>query len=182
MNSPAPGHATMAPAIADVLERQYAYFIYRNLECVSHLVTGISREPDAFNRTSRLYARMIHLLTRHGGSLPSIDDVLAATEGLTALLFHCSVCHREAYWPVLAAANERCFGMIRDRVLARGGQDDFVALVTAFDRALREYAESPGAEHVADTFLLNQAMTQMAEWADLLLREAERASVAGEVG
>ncbi|TXH76049.1 MAG: hypothetical protein E6Q88_02975 [Lysobacteraceae bacterium] len=183
MISTAPIAIPADPAITAILERQYAYFIYRNLECVSHLVTGTSRDPDAFNRHSRFYARMINLLSRHTRSLPDFADVLPASEALAALLFHCSVCHREAYWPALCTANERCFGAIRDHVLARGAsansEDDFAALVSLFDRALKEYADSLSDDPQAYSFPRDLATIQASEWADLLLQEAQRAKAAG---
>lgn len=167
------------PAVAAILDRQYAYFIYRSLECVSHMVSGTSRMPEDFDRTSRLYVRVINLLSRHGAALPAFDAILPASEGLAALLFHCSICHREAYWPALRTAHERCFGETRARVRAHGGganaEDDFVALASLFERALREYEEALEAPGPL-SFQAQAAVVQAGEWAGILLQEAKQAA------
>lgn len=170
-------------AVAAILEQQYAYFIYRSLECVSHLVTGTSRVPSEFDRTSRLYVRVINLLSRHGAALPGFDEVLPASEGLASLLFHTSVCHREAYWPALNTAHERCFGDTRDRLLSKekdaiNASDELVSLVALFDRALREYATTLDGETPGHGYHHSAAVLQAGEWADTLLQEARRAAAA----
>lgn len=182
--NPADPATSSDATVAAILRRQYAYFIYRSMECLSNLVTGTSRIPSEFDRTSRLYVRVINLLSRHGEALPSFDEVLPASEGLAGLLFHTSICHRNAYWPALNTAHERCFGDIRTRLLdgekdALNADDDLVALVALFDRALREYAGSLDPEAAAEgDHHFDAVIVQAGEWAEALHQEARLASVA----
>lgn len=168
MNPAAP--ASVSPRQAG----QYAYFVYRSLDCFSHLVTGISREPREFGPTARLFARTVNLLLRHGDGLPAFDDVLPTTEAACSLMFHVALCDRAIFWPALAQACEAMFGDVRGSAGVAGSMPpETAALVNAFERAIAERGQPAPA---ADDPRLRQVRLQLQELTErhrALLEEAE---------
>jgi endonuclease/exonuclease/phosphatase (EEP) superfamily protein YafD len=170
---------TLPPPALDTLQKQYAYFIYRSLDCFSHAVTGTSRDRLHFDRSARLYARIINLLLRNGDALPAFTDVLPACEALNALLFHCCMCHREAFWPSFVLARRLCFAELlpaaRQADDAEGGHG---ALAQLFERAVEEFGRAQPADAPADDARREQLAIQITELAALLRGEVAAAAAA----
>jgi hypothetical protein len=153
---------------------QYAYFVYRSLDCFSHLVTGATRSAREFDANTRLYARTINLLLRHGGSLPDFGDVLPTTEAACSLMFHVAMCDRAIFWPALAQACEAMFADVRRAAAVPGGlPPETKALVDAFERAIGEHGLSEPAGDEPRLPHVRLQLLELAERHRLLLEEAE---------
>lgn len=167
-------NSTVSAGVSPRQAAQYAYFVYRSLDCFSHLVTGAARSPLEFEATTRLYARTINLLLRHGGSLPDFGDVLPSTEAACSLMFHVSMCDRAIFWPALAQACETMFGDVRRAAAISDAMPaETTALVNAFERAIKEHGLPEATEQPARLQHVRMQLLELAERHRLLLEEAE---------
>jgi len=132
---------------AAALEAQFAYFVYRTLDCLPTLLTGSCHDLSVLDARSKWLARSLHLMLQHGDQLPEPEQVLPATEAIASLLFHACQCERASYPGHLRQAYEQAFVQGADLAALSPAQ---AALREAFDRALEacppgEPAQGPRA-------------------------------------
>ncbi len=125
--------------LPDQLVAQYRYFAYRTLDCVSHLVTGMSREPALFDEIALAYARLLNLNIQHSSRLPSFDEVNPATEAICALLFHCALVTPLQFRSAFDIAYQSGFGELVNQVLRIPAGEPYAELqelMSMFERAM----------------------------------------------
>jgi hypothetical protein len=127
--------------VVAILRQQYAYLAYRSMECFGQLAAGVSRDPPALDLEAKTLARTLKLLLRLGHVLPDYTQVLPASEALNALLFHCSICHREFYWPLLRQAVDCGFGGLQDP-LGDAQETDWLSFAEGFARVVHEHGQA----------------------------------------
>lgn len=140
---PAPQDLRFA-APTDLLAAQGAYFVFRMLDGIATLATGVSRDVDRFDANGLFLARTLKTLLQHGEALPPFERVLPATQALAHQLFHISVTEREQFAPAMVLAWNTAFGTLRDRPVHP--DDSESALLQAFQRALDDHASAQPAQ------------------------------------
>lgn len=167
MNTSETSQQAGSSAVQAALRHQYAYFVYRSMECFAHLATGISRNPALFERRAKLLARSLKLLLRHGHALPDYTQVLPASEALNAALFHSCLCHRSVYWHLLRRALDEAFGDLRSE--GTSGDGEWEALDGLFRRAVVEHWDEAPLEEAAQ---YDHLLIQVVELSRAMRREA----------
>lgn len=81
------GPEAVAEIAVEKQAKQHAYFAYRSLDCLSHVVSGASRDAEHFDTIASIYARTIKLMLSNTSALPSFEQVQTSTETVRACCF-----------------------------------------------------------------------------------------------
>lgn len=159
-----------------LLAAQGTYFVFRMLDGLATMATGVSRDIDRFDANGLFFARTLKTLLQHGEALPQPDAVLPSTQALANQLFHVSATEREQFAPAMALAWQAAFAE-----LAAADEAPLVdaerGLLRAFRRALDDHANAQAPVRVRD-FLAVQLLELCRLVHEELANELERAAPA----
>lgn len=135
--------ATAHTCTADlsVLAGQGTYFVYRMLDGIAMLATGVSRDIHRFDANGLFLARTLKTMLQHGPQLPPVETVVPATEALVNQLFHVCMTDRDRFAAALLLAWRTTFAALGDPDLLQRLDEAQSGMFRAFQRALDEYVQ-----------------------------------------